>query len=298
MIDAPRVLLGVLLGLGAAGCNNLAGSSDGSATTTGDPTTTTASSSGSVGVSTSVGASSGAASTDPTAATSGGLFTCGDAPPSECDVFAQDCPAGEKCAPFSDGAGWGEAKCVPVAPDPDMLGEPCTAEDGHSGVDTCDVGALCFFLDDESGEGHCVSLCGGTPRRPSCPEGHECWINSEAVLNLCLQLCDPLDALCLPGTVCIPNGLSPNRATWICDDDDSGDGGALGDPCDFANSCDQGLACVPGYRLEGCPSLDCCALLCDTSQPNTCPNDQACVPWYDPDPAPEGYEHVGFCGAP
>src|SRR5690606_7229360 len=38
----------------------------------------------------------------------------------ECDVFAQDCPPGEKCTFWADdgGSSWNALKCVPVVDDP------------------------------------------------------------------------------------------------------------------------------------------------------------------------------------
>src|SRR5687767_7832170 len=36
-----------------------------------------------------------------------------------CDVWAQDCAAGEKCAPYDDaGLSWDALKCVPLDPQP------------------------------------------------------------------------------------------------------------------------------------------------------------------------------------
>lgn len=87
--------------------------------------------------------------------------------PIECDIWEQDCGAGEKCTPyFWDGESWGGHKCVPVAHEPVSVGEPCTiiCKFGD-GVDTCEKGSLCWNID-SSTAGTCVSLCTGTPFCP------------------------------------------------------------------------------------------------------------------------------------
>lgn len=77
----------------------------------------------------------------------GGLFLSepdGGGTGFECDVFAQDCPPGEKCVPWAnDGGGvWNATRCSPVDDDPAAPGEPCTVEGGPtSGIDDCDAQA-------------------------------------------------------------------------------------------------------------------------------------------------------------
>ena len=45
-----------------------------------------------------------------------------------CDLWEQDCPEGEKCNPWANdgGASWNALRCVPIDPNPDGVGEPCT----------------------------------------------------------------------------------------------------------------------------------------------------------------------------
>ena len=71
--------------------------------------------------------------TDPTCP----VFLCGDFMGPECDVFAQDCPDGEKCAAvMTDGFAYDSARCVPVG-GIDVAGEPCSAENIADGLDSC-----------------------------------------------------------------------------------------------------------------------------------------------------------------
>src|SRR6187431_2409029 len=48
----------------------------------------------------------------------------------ECDGWAQDCQAGEKCMPWANDGGmtWNAMRCSPLAPDPALAGEACTVE--------------------------------------------------------------------------------------------------------------------------------------------------------------------------
>ncbi len=62
---------------------------------------------------------------------------------------------------------------------------------GATGVDDCDVGVMCWNLN-EDGVGTCVALCTGTPENPSCePDATYCALTSIGALNLCLPGCSP-----------------------------------------------------------------------------------------------------------
>ena len=82
------------------------------------------------------------------------------------------------------------------------------------GGDDCDVGVMCWFLDEEL-TGECVALCEGTPENPQCPPYTHCPIVAEGVLNLCLPMCDPLLQDCMenetcPGLMCANPDFYPN----------------------------------------------------------------------------------------
>ncbi len=287
-------LLGV--GLVVSGCPG--GSSD----TTGvaSATTTTASSSSTGTTSTTSTTTTGTASTTTMTETEGCEFLlCGDMPPSanECDQWEQDCPEGFKCNAWIDdgGSAWNAHKCVPVDPDPDQVGDPCTVVDGvGSGVDSCDLGAMCWEVDFETNEGVCIEFCGGSIEERICPPGFFCQVWAAAVLTFCVENCDPLLQDCPNDDLCIPSGEH-----FICALDASGDAGLYGDPCEHSNACKPGLYCLNPEYVEGCQAAGCCTPFCDTSKPLMCPGaTQECIPWYEEGKEPPGYEDLGICGIP
>jgi len=263
-----------------------------------------------VGVSsTGGGASEGLTSTSssssgepmPTTAepTCGGFICPTDMPSSiECDVFAQDCPEGQKCsAVITDGGGaWNGARCVPVlgtgAP-----GDPCIAKSVAEGLDSCAKGVMCWGVDMD-GNGTCVGLCTGDWEAPMCADPHGWCTISGDVLNLCLPVCDPLLQDCAEGDACYPIDDS-----FTCAPDASGDAGKANDPCEFINVCAEGLLCGdPMFVGAGCaPGLmGCCTPFCEFPD-GVCPNpDQQCLQWLDPATLPEGdsWLDIGACGVP
>ncbi|MCX4241145.1 hypothetical protein [Paraliomyxa miuraensis] len=226
--------------------------------------------------------------------------------PQQCDLFAQDCPRGEKCTPWADDGGpyWNSTRCVPVVADPAGTGEPCHVESSPtSGLDDCDRGAMCFGADPRTLEGICTPLC-IDPRDPHCEDPDRyCPIAGDGVLLLCLETCDPLQRECPPAWAC-----HPVHEQWVCVADGSGDMGAYGDPCEFINACDPGLVCLdsasvpPGLPCRGAPG--CCTEVCDITDPlgdQQCTGwaeGQICQSWYGGGEAPMGLENVGVCALP
>ena len=221
----------------------------------------------------------------------------------ECDIWAQDCPAGDKCMPWANDGGdsWNATRCSPIDDNPGQPGDTCTVEgSGVSGLDDCDIAAMCWDVDGETNMGLCVGFCEGTEDAPFCPNPDEgCSISNDGVLILCLAYCDPLLQDCVEGSACYPeeNG-------FFCSPDASGpDLGAIGDPCEYINVCDPGGWCANAESVPGCAgSGGCCSGYCDVTDPNandTClPMGTECVPWYEPGTAPPGYEDVGVCVLP
>ncbi|HET6583477.1 MAG TPA: ribulose phosphate epimerase [Nannocystaceae bacterium] len=214
-----------------------------------------------------------------------------------CDVFAQDCPEGEKCSAWAnDGGGvWNDAHCVPIADDPVAPGEPCTVQgNGASGIDDCELGAMCWDVDFETLTGTCVALCTGTIDDPMCDdEATACGISNGGFLDLCLPVCNPLGDDCGAGNGCYPLGGS-----FQCAPDASGGAGGQGDECMFLNVCDPGLACVTAAVVTGCESMvACCSAFCELSDLDACSDlvDMSCVPWYEEGDAPAGLEDLGIC---
>lgn len=219
-----------------------------------------------------------------------------------CDPWVQDCPEGQKCMPWSgDGDNaWESLKCVDVVPNPDQVGEPCMVFGSPvSGEDTCDVGQMCWDVVD--GVGTCVAMCVGSPDAPACEVPQtSCTTNGQGLLNLCLPACDPLKQDCPGSDLCVPNPNEP--ANFLCVLDASGEEGQAFDPCEYANVCDPGLACLsPELAGECDPAAPgCCLPFCDnTLEPTDCPGQGLqCIPWFDPGTAPPGLEKLGLCGIP
>lgn len=223
--------------------------------------------------------------------------------PQRCDLWLDDCPEGQKCMPASlDGDNaWESHICVPLAPESAGLGEPCRVLGSPvGGEDTCGEHLMCWNLDPDTLEGTCTAMCTGSPSEPACPDpGHVCTLSSDAILLLCVPVCDPLAQDCPPGDVCIPwPGGGPS--IFHCARDGSGDEGQLYEPCQYANACDPGLYCLHPELADECDpaSVGCCLPFCDTESPE-CPGaGQQCLPWYDPNQAPPGGENIGVCGLP
>jgi len=220
----------------------------------------------------------------------------------ECDVWAQDCPEGEKCAPWANdgGSSWNATRCVSVDSSPGVPGDPCVAEGGGlSGFDDCGEGSMCWDVD-ETGMGTCISFCSGNEAAPVCEDPDaSCVIANDGVLILCLPSCDPLLSDCAEGSACYPTENS-----FVCVFDASGEAGAYADPCEFTNVCDPGLWCAPAQAVPGCATGSCCTPFCDRSDPDAsaaCPGaagGQECVPWYEEGQVPPGFEDVGSCMIP
>ena len=257
-----------------------------STTTTSTTTITTTSTSGS-STSTSMG--------DPCETSGCCSFLCQDLKP-ECDLWAQDCPEGQKCAGYFGSQSWA-VKCVDVT-GTDQPGDACTTEGTDSGIDSCIAGARCWFLDME-GVGTCVALCTGTPEAPVCEAAEFCMVANDGVLNLCLPVCDPLLQDC-PTEIL---ACYPIEGSFGCVPDASGDEGQANDPCEYINVCDEGLMCGDAASVgAGCepPATGCCTPFCEYPG-GPCPNpDQQCMQYFaepfPPDPANPG--HIGVCGVP
>lgn len=289
---------------GTTGGSSSEGSSGstGSSSSSGDPGTSSSSSGGESSSSgTTEGLSAGSSSS------SGGEFETGvvfivepDVPFGfECDPFAQDCPVGEKCNAWANdgGSSWNATACFPIDPAPVGVGETCIVQgSGVSGIDNCDLGAMCWDVDTMTNEGTCVALCTGSAVAPICDPGLTCAISNDGALNLCLPGCDPLLQDCIPGQACYPIGPG-----FTCAPDSSGTEGVDGDPCEFINVCDPGLMCIDGGSVEGCGGfVGCCTPFCDVSVGgDPCPSAlEECVPYFDIGLAPPGFEDVGICAIP
>lgn len=309
-------------GVGTTGSPPTSDTTEGSSTgaepgSTGAESSSTGAESGSTGTessstgngSSSEGSSSGGAmmesSTGDPSDPSVGFIDPSEGGANECDVWEQDCPDGEKCMPWADDGGnsWNALRCTPLDPAPVAVGGVCTVEGSAvSGIDDCELGAICWGVDLETNLGTCLGMCTGSPEAPSCADPTaSCSISNNGVLILCLPGCDPLVQDCAPAEVCVATG-----DTFVCAPDSSGDEGQSGDPCEFLNVCDPGLSCLAPEVVPGCLGFSgCCSPYCDVSDLGASADcvtalgvGVECIPFYAEGAAPPGNEDVGICALP
>ena len=217
----------------------------------------------------------------------------------ECDVLAQDCPVGEKCMPWANDGGpaWNATRCSPLAADPGQVGDACLVEgSGVSGIDDCDLGLMCWNVDD-NGEGYCQDMCTGTYREPMCADPADaCSIANDGAIALCLATCDPVLQDCaVDGEVCYPMGDA-----WVCSPQFGGAG--YGEACNGA--CAAGSCISPAAFSQCDGGFGCCTSYCnveDAASDAFCQSldpIQTCEPFYSEGQAPDGYAHVGICTVP
>jgi hypothetical protein len=221
----------------------------------------------------------------------------------ECDVWMQDCPDGEKCMPWANdgGSSWNATRCSEVADNPGQVGDECSVEgSGVAGIDDCDVGSMCYYVDPETNVGTCVGFCQGSEESPMCEPGFLCSISNDGVLILCRRECDPLLQDCMGSAACLPANGSDG---FVCIVDASGEMGIPGDPCEFLNACDPGLYCGSAESVPMCMgSGGCCSEFCDLTEPDPDAGcslaGQMCVAWFEEGAAPPDLAHVGVCALP
>lgn len=259
------------------------------------------SSSGSTGLTSSTGGESSSSSTSTTDPTGVGFIDPSDSGgDDDCDTYLQDCVEGEKCNPWANdgGSNWNALDCFPVDPNPVPPGDPCEAVGGGvSGVDNCEVGSMCWDVDEDTDIGVCISMCEGSAAMPTCADpSTSCVISNGGVLNLCLPSCDPLMQDCVDG-----QGCYPIDDTFVCAPDASDENGQAGEPCEFINGCDPGTACVqPDVVGPDCPAGvgACCSEFCNLTAPVCSLAEQECVAWFEEGAAPPQYEDLGICSVP
>ncbi|HET6585474.1 MAG TPA: hypothetical protein VFG69_18575 [Nannocystaceae bacterium] len=171
-----------------------------------------------------------------------------------------------------------------------------------SGIDSCDVSAMCWNVDPATNQGTCVAFCSGSEANPSCPAdpSTQCMTAFDGVLNLCLPACHPLLQDCSEWATCVP----VDGDAFFCLPDTSGDEGQYGDGCTYIDACDPGLFCANPAAFPACDDVACCAEFCDLALPDPssqCTNaDQGveCVSWWDENEDPPGDESLGACIVP
>ncbi|MEM6292089.1 MAG: hypothetical protein AAGA54_12515 [Myxococcota bacterium] len=211
--------------------------------------------------------------------------------PGSCSTYAQDCPPGYKCNPYSNDGNLAldDARCVEVVERPDAVGEPCTWTDGSSsgGLDSCERGAVCWTSVWGS-DGSCVALCSGDEAAPTCAVDGPCFAFEERADDVCLPWCDPFRGTCAGGVSC-----RPTIAGFVCTPGVVPEAAGTGTPCRTVLSCSPGLVCAEPVIGWCDPNAGpCCQPPCDLDAP-ACPDGAVCTPW--PDPLGPGQSHVGVC---
>jgi hypothetical protein len=222
----------------------------------------------------------------------GGFVPMDDLPPiSECDIFMQNCPLGEKCVPYAaNGGSWDADKCVPVLGN-GMVGEACMYGGIVEATDDCDETSACWDVMDVNGEaiGTCAAFCMGTSDAPICPVGTSCLQGNDS-LAFCVEGCNPLTQECPNGEACF---WATDAFNCIFTTEDV----PTGQPCGYINDCAEGNSCITGSLVPNCLGAACCASFCDLDcglglcpQPGT-----ECVPFFENGQAPIGSADIGVC---
>jgi len=201
----------------------------------------------------------------------------------ECDIWAQDCPEGEKCMPWAnDGSSqWNTPRCAPIAEAPGAPGDPCAVEGSSwSGVDDCDIATICWNADPDTLAGSCVAFCGGSEANPTCAGQATCFTAYDDVINLCLPSCNPLAPACEPGLACVESYSEALPDTFACVPASLvADRSTYAAACDDVIGCGTGLLCTVPEDVPTCGS-ECCTMLCDPLAANVCPDaasGQVCI---------------------
>lgn len=212
----------------------------------------------------------------------------------QCDVLAQDCPAGLHCVPGDEGSNFSEGSlCVPLSDAPAERHEACSP-----GLATCtdDCAEGTFCREGTNVPGMCLGMCDISGDPASCLPDEMCLLCPSCNFGLCVATCDPfapqcpLDVPCVPR---LPDGFACQH--W------QGQTVGVGETCAASQECNQGLVCREAAALGGaCEGESCCTELCDLVDGDPACSDpgHVCFSVYLPGLEHEGLEHVGFCGVP
>jgi hypothetical protein len=203
-----------------------------------------------------------------------------------CDPFQQDCAEDEKCVPFSAfGDTWDCVKCVPILGE-QPVGESCSYDGLVQSTDDCDAESFCLTPE---AEGTCLAFCDGSADNPICADGTTCIIMNQGSITLCMPACSPLLQDCDDGLGCfwLDTGFAcMYTAAQV----------PTGGPCQELNDCAPGNLCA--FELPDCAGEPCCVAFCDLDAP-ACPiMGSECVPFFEVDMAPDGFDDVGVCLSP
>ncbi len=171
-----------------------------------------------------------------------------------CDPVRQDCPDGQRCT-YARGDGGTWRACVEDGTAEE--GEPCqlSGASGDMRIDTCKKGLFCTdrALEDGGTAFQCARFCHDTA---TCPSERECneVLRLEGTVELPLicgepsPRCDLLTEDCDSPLSCYP---TPEGEPLCASTGSLGEG----QPCEFANQCARGSACVRTAGVLSCRPL-------------------------------------------
>ena len=163
-------------------------------------------------------------------------------PVAACDLYAQDCPPGDKCFFTGSGSAF-QVQCVPAGPT--GPGEVCTRD---AMGDNCGPGHYCTFFDQPFADPQ-VRVC-----TPLCQTDNDCAAGKVCVeaerphhVGFCATACDPIDpAACGAGQACLDrNSAQPGTRTGACHPS-APRTQMRGQPCTSSDLCAPGLYCLSG----------------------------------------------------
>lgn len=162
--------------------------------------------------------------------------------PGECGLVAQDCDGGLKCTYTLD-AGTAVRACVEDGTA--IEGESCT---GTPTSNTCRAGLICVprVQFDGGVEPRCMRFCNDSAQ---CAQGEACYLtiapqNSSERPLVCERPCNLFTQDCPPNQACYPGPVVPGCYT--------AGGNPLGSGCTFSDECVPGAACVGGTCTAVC----------------------------------------------
>lgn len=229
----------------------------------------------------------------------GCTFTCPDPPPGpgggSCSLLEQDCSEDQKCMPwdpFGEGI-WSATRCSWIADEPGEPGEPCIVEgNALTGIDSCDLGSVCWQVDPKTNDGICHALCAQVEGLLTCEDPAQSCAQLPGDVPLCVHACDPVAPDCEPYQGC---QLSGGDDTFICRPPPEVPV-PIGEVCDDPGVCAVGSLCAFGLGID-CgnePGQGCCAEICEVGAGACSDPGAACVPWIPFDP-PSSLAHIGVC---
>lgn len=195
-----------------------------------------------------------------------------------CDLSAQDCEMGRRCAILGLPGNVQTTGCVPTGTLRE--GAVCTLRDGRVGFDDCGGVTQCSSHALPSGTRACRRPCA---RDADCGTGNVCLlIPATPTAGLCRQRCTLFGTDCAMGSTCRfealrRTALAEPTLVPVCSQVGTVPAGR---PCALPPDCEAGLACV----RSGASSV--CRVMCDRAHP--CASG-ACTPLVESDLEGRGY---------